>query len=296
MFLSFFLVALCDFCPRPPLPLTDHQGTHTLSQRVVITFLADTMSIVNPPAIDSSSIHLASRELCFLVRHPESQSNVLYTENKEDTSVLAQMNQLGNADLTSLGKKQAWKTARALSVAITAESVGSVRICRSPMRRTGLLATCTSNFLGSLGHQGGMEPRGVDIIPELVEYNPPAKVNDFPKDGSSDDFYGRVHDFYNDAFTKDREPEARVIIGHSLFLSTLISIVTLHALAPLMTRDEVLHHLTTRTASVHDVVFHLPNCSVTTLQRHDGAWRILNVASTAHLPVDLVTGTHCEFR
>jgi broad specificity phosphatase PhoE len=239
--------------------------------------------------------------LCLLLRHPESASNKMYTEMKGDggddnieeaDATLDKMNQLGDADITKHGAKQVEATANVLREAFGETSPA---IWRSPMQRTEVLAE-------ELGINCDYAPV---VLTELVEYNPRTKSNAFAKDPTARHFHERVYDFCVGSLfawgantdDDDAKPShTLIIVGHSLFLSTLISIVTLLSFQATLKKTEVLDQIGAR-SSVHNVLFHLPNCSLTTLQHSDAnAWRILHVASTAHLSSDLVTGEHCEFR
>ena len=87
-----------------------------------------------------------------------------------------------------------------------------------------------------------------------------------------------------------------VVFGHSLFISAMISYIGSSKI---------------RMPDKSELKFRLPNCSITTLlysqevcKRHgdngyetckEPTWKILNVASIAHLSSDIVTGTECPF-
>ena len=73
-----------------------------------------------------------------------------------------------------------------------------------------------------------------------------------------------------------------IIFGHSLYISAMVSYLG-SSKRVMPTKKEL--------------TFRFPNCCISSFECSQGAakWKILNVASIAHLPVDIVTGTECLY-
>lgn len=123
---------------------------------------------------------------------------------------------------------------------------------------------------------------------QLIEYTPPKKnlsqhniQNGLKHDDEWRDFKDRVIKFCDSIF--DKPPQSPMIIfGHSMFISCVVSYISSNRLFfPQKT----------------ELSFRLPNCSITTFTYDEShnSWCVDCVGSIAHLPKDMITGTHNPF-
>ena len=125
-------------------------------------------------------------------------------------------------------------------------------------------------------------------LPMLQEYTKPEKT--LTKDHLNrsivhhktwDDFTHQIRRFVDELEDHCQENAHPVVIfGHSLYLSVLVSYLA--SSKKMMPKKE-------------ELVFRFPNCSITTFEFSQGCWRIFNVATLAHLPNNVITGTECPF-
>lgn len=212
------------------------------------------------------------------VRHAESESNVFIHTDRNDPELSNKINALGDPKLSDLGAKQAQTVGEYLAKQLVGKEV---RVLTSRFTRciqtSRPFCECFSGNTEFVKH--------IDL---LQEYTSPAK-NLTPEHKSN----GIMHHSTWDDFTKNvsvfvkllenlAQDNAKpiVVFGHSLFLSVMLSY--LGSVKRFMPEKSQL-------------CFRLPNCSITTFEYSQDVWKIFNVASVAHLPKSLTTGTECSF-
>ena len=197
-----------------------------------------------------------NRKMLVCVRHGESTENeILHTTANPNGIVLHG----ADAALTALGQQQAQVTAMALS----AELVSPVVVWTSELQRTIDTAEPLVHQLRAQGkevtvqHLGELNEkkervRGKRIAEPLV------------------DFVERVRPVARRVLAD--WPEQLVIVGHSVFISVLTSLL-----------------LRGPDASWDDLDYRNPNCAVTRFAKR-GAIALVTQADISHLPVELQTG------
>ena len=210
------------------------------------------------------------------VRHGESQSNTLIHQDPNDPDLSDKLNMIGDPHLTIKGHKQAGVLGEYLSKQLGTKSV---RVLTSLFTRT----EQTSKPFCDMHSKYIISKDCVDL---LSEYTKPEKklTEEHYKRGLKnhqnwDEFTKTVVDFVKILEEMVSEPSTIVVFGHSLYISVIIS---------------YLGSYKTFIPSKNELVFRHPNCSITTL-KHDNSWKIFNVASIAHLPKEIVTGTECDY-
>lgn len=213
--------------------------------------------------------------LILFIRHGESESNRNFTNNET-------YDRIPDPSLSDDGKKQAEYTGQYLADRFRTMPDPKITVWYSPFLRT---IETASPFLD----------KAKDIIidqrciPELQEYTRfllPETVKD--KTGciehdSYEHFISNLRVLKNiiwDKYQTMAENEHLVIFAHSLVISNL-----------LMSFVGDMNMLYLQRCSIH-----IPNCSISCL-RYNGKniCRIYTIASVAHLPTNLVTGTHVPF-
>lgn len=212
------------------------------------------------------------------VRHAESESNVFIHTDRNDPELSNKINALGDPNLSDLGAKQAQTVGEYLAMQLGGKEV---RVLTS--RFTRCIQTSRpfcEGFSGTLEF--------VKHIDLLQEYTSPAKnltdqhkSNGIMHHSTWDDFTKNVSLFVGllENLAQDNTKPI-VVFGHSLFLSAMLSY--LGSTKRFMPEKSQL-------------CFRLPNCSITTFEYSQDVWKIFNVASVAHLPKSLTTGTECLF-
>jgi broad specificity phosphatase PhoE len=209
-----------------------------------------------------------------LVRHGESEANVpLHTKQPlEDNNELKN----GDSKLTALGLKQACVTGKFLQQALEGVDDKDVYVYSSPLLRAINTAL-----------QFRLQTHTLHTLPCLIECTNANKTipnESYKWDVDKQESYKRVKHFIDDDFQSILEYKYKfvVIFGHSVFFSILLSVLSNSTFYRGDDDDDAL-------------TFHLPNCSITTIEMVNGKWRFYHVGSIAHLPKELVTGEHCNF-
>jgi len=214
------------------------------------------------------------------VRHGESESNWFIHQDKGDPELTNNINALGDPELTELGKNQAEAVGDYLHARLKDKIV---RVFSSPFARTHQTAEPFISRKSKERITFSCRTLGV-----LQEYTKPEKqlTEDHHNKGivhheTWDDFTKRIRIFAEQLEDHCQENAHPIVIfGHSLYLSALTSYIA--SSKQMMPKKEQL-------------VFRIPNCSITTFEFSQGSWRIFNVASLAHLRTKAITGTECPF-
>jgi broad specificity phosphatase PhoE len=220
---------------------------------------------------------MASHPIVF-VRHGESEANVHIHNRNPDADNL--INRLGDPELSELGKQQAEVVGKALISSLADMGNPSVDVLISRYSR----AQQTSEYFVS----NYQNIENINITGELIEYTP-LKIrlsqlhldNGIHHDHNWESFKDRIIEFCK---TYIMNPPNRPIIvfGHSLYISCIVSYISSrYTFFP--EKDEM--------------CFRFPNCSITTFlwDLEHRKWIADHVASIAHMPKDLITGTHTSF-
>ena len=218
--------------------------------------------------------------LVIFVRHAESESNrILHTGG---TYV-----EIPDPELTELGHRQAKTTAEYLIH------------CFDRLRENTRMTVWTSPFLRT---QQTAEPfiklagdrvTEIQCIPNLQEYTSPnnpltpeLRANGCVNHETWSDFIQHIRKF-NELLHERCQTECLVIFGHSLVISTLLSYyVSQESIMP---------------DSIEELSFQIPNCAITCLRLYKlntwnlYTWNLYTAVSIAHLPNNLVSGTHVPF-
>ena len=214
--------------------------------------------------------------MIYLVRHPESESNKFISENKQSMTS-SELNQkmlsFGDPNITDIGKTQANIT----SLQFDHLENRKVNVYCSGMIRTRYLADKISNRLDN---------GGVVMTSSLNEYNIKGKNNTFEKDKSFSAFVRRVMSFYDECLQGNSNDI--IVVGHGIFISTLISWIILRDFQPKVHQEVLISQICKKRKA--NVLFHLLNCSITTLDSLKENMKILHIGSYAHLSEDIITG------
>lgn len=211
------------------------------------------------------------------VRHGESETNVHIHRNPTDPDLSKKIDALGDPELSELGCKQAQAVGKYLENALKDQKV---RVLTSQFTRTNQTAEPFMNSHGNIEvHQK------LDCIQEYTK--PSKKLTDEHKDKGiihhrSWNHFTDIMDSFVDLleFLAQSNDAPIVVFGHSLYFSVLVSYLASGK-----------RHLPRK----QDLIFRFPNCSITSMQYSQGSWRIFNVASLAHIPRGLITGTECKY-
>ena len=193
-----------------------------------------------------------------LVRHPESESNRCLTTAKKDVTrseMNSMMNQFNDPDITELGSSQARVKAPFI------KSLGPHAVLRSPFKRTKYLSElCLPS-----------DKMIIEVHDELLEYNPPSRSNCFHKDKTFASFVRRVVAYYMDVLQLRSEP-VLIVVGHSLFISVLLSYISLRNVM-LGAKVETVISLLTKLKNTGGT-FHIQNCGVVSIVSDGNTSRI----------------------
>lgn len=218
--------------------------------------------------------------LFYLIRHGESESNkIIHSQEIKDSKKRKKaLNANGDPCLTPLGCQQAFHTAKHLFDKIS-EKYSSVNILVSPLKRTKetadpFIELCKKNNF----------PFKLVYDPNLQEYTSPQKqVDELLTHLGEPLIVDKQWSHFTDRVLKIlkvlREPSETpfIIFGHSQFFSVLLSYFGSQE---------------TYVLPRHKIVFHLPNCCITTFSYYYDHWRIYYVANILHLPKSYRTGQH----
>ena len=220
---------------------------------------------------------MASFPIVF-VRHGESEANIFIHNNDPDAG--NKIDNLGDPKLSELGKSQAESVGKSLIKHLIESGTPSVNVLISKFTR----AIETSKYFTN--HYPGKLTS--NITSELIEFTPVKKNlsqvhldSGIFHDQTWDDFKDRVIKFCNE-YLNEPPKETIIVFGHSLFISCLVSYISSHRrLFP----------------EKNELCFRFPNCSITSVLWDDERkrWVIDHVASIAHMPLKLITGTHTMF-
>lgn len=232
----------------------------------------------NTAVYDSILCREPRTALLVFVRHPESTANEIIHKNRHHTSadeLTAALNNHptptnGDPDITeSVGQQQVRYTSAYLAdKCLKGATAGeTLKITRSDMLRTARLA---ESFRRSILTTS--TPAMV-IDPELQEYTRVGKS--VPehlryRDEIPQTFISRVYKYYQrlaDDNGSGIQNDITIVFGHSMFFSTLLSIMLLKRLQPEMTETEVVGALVEKYDPEQiKLQFQLPNCSITTVR------------------------------
>jgi len=211
------------------------------------------------------------------VRHGESQANAFLQANPDHPDLERKMSAIPDTELTEKGHTQAQHVGEYLAKCFGEKPV---RVLTSLYTRT----IQTSNPFQKLA----TKLTCVEHLGMLCEYtNPKHTLSQENIDRgitihtSWDNFLQHVAEFVD--LVEDRAQQSDipiVVFGHSLFVSVLMSYIGSQK---------------TFLPQKNELVFRFPNCSISSFEYSEGNWKILNVASIAHLPANCVTGTECDF-
>ena len=218
----------------------------------------------------------------YLVRHGESAANKLLHERKGN--IKKEINKLGNPPLTPHGVLQAQVTAQTLISRLRTHK--EIKLIVSPMCRA---VQTMEPFIQEC--QKAKLDYTLEYWSELQEYTSTAREvkgcrlenGKLLKVDTWEQFTERMQRLYEKLTEKCLVP--RIIVGHSLMFSTLLSYLG----------SRQTYIIPDRT-----IVFHLPNCSITTLlgktKMQKGGllrqhWEVCQMADISHLIPNLHTGT-----
>jgi broad specificity phosphatase PhoE len=111
----------------------------------------------------------------------------------------------------------------------------------------------------------------------LMEFN--ARKKEYGgEEETSTEFAQRIEMFMNFIANSHKEPKVILLVGHSMFISTILTLAA--------------SQLAYRPKTSEDIAFHLPNCSIThiTYSCETLNWSVLETSNVAHLPNP--TGMH----
>lgn len=215
--------------------------------------------------------------LIIFVRHGESEANKAFTtrENKGSYPITP------DPSLSETGKKQAEHTGQYLTDCFKTMTNPKITVWYSPFLRT---METAAPFVDKA------KDMIVDrkCVPELQEYTRISLPDSVKKAGciehhSYTDFINRLRQFKEILWHKYQvmeDNEHLVIFAHSLVISNLLM------------------SFVSSTSMLHDqhCFIHVPNCSISCVRFTEKQnISIYTTASIAHLPPDLVTGTHVPF-
>jgi broad specificity phosphatase PhoE len=181
-----------------------------------------------------------------LVRHGESTENERLHQGGDPTAA-----KVADPDLTSRGYQQAYVTGGFL------KDTQTKHIWTSCLKRARLTAGCIRDF---------QLDAKITQMPELNEKN--EKDTGRRRKETIEEFARRVALFRG---VVDMRQEDLIIVGHSLFISILTS---------LLLNEPVREPL----------VYRNPNCAITRFDRENGQWKLLEQGSIDHLSPQLRTG------
>ena len=211
------------------------------------------------------------------VRHGESDANAYIHKDPNDPELATKIDAMGDPELTLIGKKQSEAVGKYLANALVNEKV---QVLTSLLMRT----IQTAEPFRKL-HEPNVEVYSSDEL--LLEYTRPHKMLTEAEIQRGI----KIHETWNE-FTQQVETfvdvleniaqcssgRPIVIFGHSLFLSVMLSYI---GSCKKMIPDK------------SQLIFRSPNCSITVFEYSQGAWKILQVASIAHLSNEIITGVEC---
>ena len=224
-----------------------------------------------------------------LLRHGESEANAFVHETGKMSEYSEEMTRKiasagPNPALSVRGKYQAVITADNLKTRLfIADRDSNVVFIASPMQRAKETATPVANIL---------KHKKIKFDHNMIEYD--GKTYE-----EALEFVNKVVDFYFMLQKKAElacEDQTIFLIGHSLFFSLLLHVITLNQAS--LEKTELCCKLAAFFINGHfiNVAFHLPNCSISSLQvNQKGQWKIFGVGKTDHLPISVQTGTHSMF-
>ena len=213
--------------------------------------------------------------MLIFIRHGESESNH-YIHTKSD-NLEHNINKHGNPNLTPTGVAQGDETGKYLSKMLGNRKV---TVFTSRFKRTMQTA---ETFL----HMYEDNIEEVQNLSFLNEYTKPSKqlsqsdINDgIVCHNSWKEFTKNIMEFLD--YIKKYQNKTLVIFGHSLYISVLTSYLGSKSKCMI-------------DGSIDNIIFELPNCSITTMELKEDNWHIYHVGSIAHISHDLVTGHHVPF-
>jgi broad specificity phosphatase PhoE len=226
----------------------------------------------------------ALHPIIIFVRHAESEFNRMLTKCTDHTAL--SLSVAADTALTELGHEQAAKTAEHLVQRFQIYGPNAkLTVWISPFNRTIQTAT---HFL----HAAGDMITKVEIIPELQEYTPPQKI--LPLELQEQGMINHTDwNHFTDnlieltqrlrtAYRELKSNEHLVIFSHSLVISTLLS-----------------YYAGQEQTMIGDPAINIPNCGISCVRPREpgeiGVWDLYTIANIAHLPPEIVTGTHVPF-
>jgi len=231
-------------------------------------------------------------KLVIYVRHAESESNaVIHNSRKNNRKKLTdsqedKINSYHDPNITPHGIKQSEQTAYNLLSTLKIMNKKKINIWMSPFQR----AQDTAKYFIDSCNKEELSVK-VSVMLELQEYTSSKKpiTDEQLKSGiiihdTMEMFIDQIMKF-NDTLKKeliDQDDDSILIIfGHSMFFSTLMSYHIIHELYK----------------PIEIPSLRLPNCSISCEAYFPDKlkWKSYVVASTSHLPKELVTGNHVPF-
>ena len=213
------------------------------------------------------------------LRHGESTPNRIIHDSEGDSLSKSERHVIAtykDPKLTERGHIQAQKTSEYLIQCLQIMKPGKVRVLISPYQRT---LDTSQPFVNSKVISYS------EVLPILREYTEVGKATDeHIKKGLLPDedwisFQKRIIDFttyLKHVVSKSTSKDIIVIYGHSLFFSAMLSYVGSQE---------------TWLPSKSNIVYQMPNCSITTIGYDKRKWSIYGVGHIQHLGEDS-TGTH----
>jgi broad specificity phosphatase PhoE len=212
------------------------------------------------------------------VRHGESESNVFIHADPNDAMLSQKICAIGDPKLSNKGHLQANDVGEFLVKKLDGKKV---RVLTSLFTRT---IQTSQPFCDA--YKDNIELHEHTKL--LCEYTKPLHQlsNDHKSQGLEhhhtwEEFTNQVEDCVDLLESLAQCSDTPIVVfGHSLFLSVLVS---------------YLGSSKTMVPEKQQLTFRFPNCSITTLCYSQGSWKIFNVGSIAHIPVDHITGTECPY-
>jgi len=212
------------------------------------------------------------------VRHAESEANVYI--HKKDPDADKYINNLGDPELSQLGRQQSEAVGRSLINSLKEMGNPVINVLVSQFIRT----QQTSEYF--IKNYANIDE--VIITTELLEYTPSQTRfsqahldSGLSHDTSWEDFKRRIIKFAETYMSLSHDKPI-IVFGHSMFISCLVTYISSNR---------------TFFPQKDELCFRFPNCSVTTFLWDDikQRWLADHVASIAHMPKHLITGTHTPF-
>jgi broad specificity phosphatase PhoE len=210
------------------------------------------------------------------VRHGESDANAYIHADPNDPNLQHKLDMMGDPDLTPVGHEQAKAVGEYLANKLFGQKA---YVLTSQLARTKQTAEPFCK----------LHDTTYDSDELLLEYTRPhkllteAELKRGIKTHETWDIFTQQMETFIDALEVIMQcsgDKPIVIFGHSLFLSVMVSYL---GSCKKMIPDK------------SQLTFRFPNCSITAFQYSQGTWKIFQVASIAHLPKEIVTGTECPY-